>query len=299
MNLHAIFAIFITLLLGSLGVLVAGFIPLPIPYTIYQTRALYFILGVLLSLLLFARITSWVVRTFTSLMRKLVSRIASEVTNQLTTLTTSGLHLFPQSEKKTAKIFKPIIVDTSSIIDGRILEIVKAGFLTDLLIVPDFVLEELQQVADSSDPIKRARGRRGLNIVGDLKKAEGVTLQIWDKNTTGKTVDDKLIRLSRALRGKLLTCDYNLNQVASLSQVKVLNINELANSLKSLPVPGERLQVKIIGVGKDKSQGIAYLPDGTMIIVRDGASKVSENLSIEVTKVLQGPAGRMIFGRIA
>jgi len=192
------------------------------------------------------------------------------------------------------------ILDTSVIIDGRVADIVETGFLDGTLVVPQFVLKELQFVADSSDALKRNRGRRGLDILHRIQKIAGVEVIISDLDFPNvKEVDMKLIELARSLLGRIVTNDFNLNKVAQLRGVEVLNINELANSLKPVVLPGEQMSVFITKEGKEYNQGVAYLDDGTMVVVDNARSKIGRNLDIVVTSVLQTTAGRMIFGRFA
>ncbi|HDQ03546.1 MAG TPA: PIN domain nuclease [Deltaproteobacteria bacterium] len=188
------------------------------------------------------------------------------------------------------------ILDTSVIIDGRIADICDSGFIEGDLIVPRFVLNELQFVADSSDPMKRSRGRRGLDILNHMQKSNNINIDIVDHDFPKiKGVDGKLVALAKKINAKLLTNDYNLNKVAELQGVKVLNINELANAMKPVVLPGEHMNVKIIREGKEAGQGVGYLDDGTMIIVDAAQKLVNTNVDVIVTSVLQTTAGRMIF----
>jgi len=190
------------------------------------------------------------------------------------------------------------ILDTSVIIDGRIAEVAETGFFDGTLVVPQFVLQELQFVADSSDPLKRNRGRRGLDILHRIQKCAGVELLVSDIDFPDvKEVDMKRIELARTLLGKIVTQDFNLNKVAQLRGVEVLNLNELTNSLKPVVLPGEMMSVFIIKEGKEYNQGVAYLDDGTMVVVDNARSRIGRTLEIVVTSVLQTTAGRMIFGR--
>jgi uncharacterized protein YacL len=190
------------------------------------------------------------------------------------------------------------ILDTSAIIDGRIAEVTESGFLDGTLVVPQFVLQELQSVADSSDALKRNRGRRGLDILHRIQKMSGVDVVISDIDFPSiKEVDAKLIELAKTMAGKLVTNDFNLNKVAQLRGVDVLNLNELTNALKPVVLPGEAMNVFIIKEGKEYNQGVAYLDDGTMVVVDNARSRIGKNLDITVTSVLQTTAGRMIFGR--
>ena len=190
------------------------------------------------------------------------------------------------------------ILDTSAIIDGRIAEVAESGFLDGTLVVPQFVLQELQSVADSSDALKRNRGRRGLDILHRIQKMSGVDVIISDIDFPSiREVDAKLIELAKTMAGKLVTNDFNLNKVAQLRGVDVLNLNELTNALKPVVLPGEVMNVFIIKEGKEYNQGVAYLDDGTMVVVDNARSRIGKNLDITVTSVLQTTAGRMIFGR--
>lgn len=190
------------------------------------------------------------------------------------------------------------ILDTSVIIDGRIADVAETGFIDGTLVVPQFVLKELQFVADSSDPLKRNRGRRGLDVLQRIQKMSGVEVVISDIDFPNiKEVDMKLIELGRTLLGKIVTQDFNLNKVAQLRGVEVLNLNELANALKPVVLPGEVMSVFIIKEGKEYNQGVAYLDDGTMVVVDNARSRIGRTLEIVVTSVLQTTAGRMIFGR--
>ena len=190
------------------------------------------------------------------------------------------------------------ILDTSVIIDGRIADICETGFLDGTLVIPQFVLKELQLVADSSDSMKRNRGRRGLDILQKIQKMSGLDVAISDIDFPEvREVDLKLIELARTLQGKIVTNDFNLNKVAQLRGVDVLNINELANSLKPVVLPGEFMKVFILKEGKEYNQGVAYLDDGTMVVVDNARRMISKNIDIVVTSVLQTTAGKMIFGR--
>ncbi|HEY8314775.1 MAG TPA: PIN domain-containing protein [Candidatus Baltobacteraceae bacterium] len=192
----------------------------------------------------------------------------------------------------------PKVVDTSVIVDGRIVEIIESGFLDGPLILPRFVLRELQQIADSGDSIKRTRGRRGLEVLNKMQELGIFEISERDyDDIKGGAVDAKLVRLAQELGGKLLTNDYNLNRVAHVEGVAVLNINELANAVKPVVLPGEEMHVQIIRDGKEPHQGIGYLDDGTMIVVENGRRLIGEAADVVVTSVLQTAAGRMIFAK--
>jgi len=191
------------------------------------------------------------------------------------------------------------ILDTSVIIDGRIADICETGFLEGNLIVPRFVLDELQYIADSSDSMKRSRGRRGLEILNGMQRSSGISIEIVDQDFPKiKGVDAKLVALAKKMNGKIFTNDFNLNKVAELQGIKILNVNELANALKPVALPGEFMTVKIIREGKEPGQGVAYLDDGTMIIVDNAQKHLGVTVEVLVTSVLQTTAGRMIFSEM-
>lgn len=194
---------------------------------------------------------------------------------------------------------RTILLDTSVIIDGRIADIAHTGFLVGTLLIPRFVLNELQYIADSPDNLRRQRGRRGMEVLARLQKDTSVPVRISDIDVEGvREVDDKLVILARQLRCPILTNDYNLNRIAELQGVAVLNVNELANAVKLVLLPGETLLVNIIQEGREQGQGVGYLDDGTMVVVEDGRDMLNKEASVMVTKVLQTAAGRMIFARL-
>jgi uncharacterized protein YacL len=199
-------------------------------------------------------------------------------------------------EKQSKKSYK--ILDTSVIIDGRIADIAETGFLDGVIVTPQFVLRELQLVADSADSLKRNRGRRGLDILQRLQKVANLQIQIVEDDFPAvREVDLKLIELAKMYEGKIITNDFNLNKVAQLQGVEVLNINELANSLKPIVLPGETMRVFILKEGKEYNQGVAYLDDGTMVVVDNARKMIGKTIDVSVTSVLQTTAGKMIFGK--
>lgn len=201
---------------------------------------------------------------------------------------------------KEIKGLKPYILDTSVVIDGRIADVLETNVLDNQLIMPRFILAELQNIADSSDKLRRSRGRRGLDILNRLRTNTEIDFQIYDHELpemADHPVDMKLVLLAQHLGGKLVTGDYNLNKVARLHNVQVINLNDLANALKPVFLPGENVEVKIVKAGEEEGQGVGYLDDGTMIVVEGGRPHVNKSVQISVTSVLQTSAGRMIFGR--
>ncbi len=197
---------------------------------------------------------------------------------------------------------RPLVLDTSVVIDGRIADVVETRVIDQPIVVPRFVLQELQGIADSSDKLRRNRGRRGLDILNKLQKSTGVEVKIHDSDLPElagvREVDQKLVVLARHLGGRVVTNDYNLNKIARLQGVEVINLNDLANAMKPIVLPGESLVVKLIKRGEEPGQGIGYLDDGTMVVAEQGQTHLNETIKLTVTSVLQTSAGRMIFGRI-
>jgi uncharacterized protein YacL len=204
----------------------------------------------------------------------------------------------PDREARSRSGDPHIVVDTSAIIDGRIAEIVESGFIYGTLVVPRFVLDELQHIADSSDTLRRNRGRRGLEILARMQKDPTTPVEIVEADIpTENEVDAKLVALARSRSRVILTNDFNLNRVAELQGVRVMNINSLANAVKPAVLPGEELRVRVIQEGKEAGQGVGFLDDGTMIVIEGGARHIDKDLDVSVTRVLQTVAGRMIFGQ--
>ncbi len=204
--------------------------------------------------------------------------------------------IFFSDKGKKGKNFK--ILDTSAIIDGRIADIIETKFLSGVLIVPQFVLDELQNIADASDTLRRAKGRRGLDVLDRLQKELFLPIKIYEGDYPEiDEVDRKLLKLAEDLNFEIITTDYNLNKVAKLHGIVVLNVNDLSNALKPIFLPGEKINVCIVQEGKERKQGIAYLDDGTMVVVEDGKSFLNKRASVIVTSILQTPAGRMIFAK--
>jgi uncharacterized protein YacL len=218
--------------------------------------------------------------------------------NDISNLLSSRFQSSPDGNGPPSQEGRSILMDTSVIIDGRIADIARTGFVQGPMLVPAFVLIELQHIADSADPLRRRRGRRGLDILNRLQKDNTIPLRITDLDVEGvREVDDKLVILGKQLKSPILTNDYNLNRVAELQGVTVLNINELANAVKAVYLPGETMDVQVIQEGKEVGQGVAYLDDGTMVVIEDGKENINTTIPVTVTKVLQTAAGRMIFAK--
>lgn len=261
-------------------------------------RILLTILAALIGFLVFPGIASRTSLYTVKIFNIVIKRVSLEVLNQTSKLSKP---VFPFTHHSPAQpgIKKFFILDTSAIIDGRILDIAKTGFFVIPLLIPKFVLTELQLVADSSDDLKRSRGRKGFETIEDLKKIREAKVEIWDKDVNGKNVDEKILNLAKELGSKIITTDFNLNKVASVSNLSVLNINDLSNALKTFAIPGEKFELKILQTGKDKDQGVGYLKDGTMVIVTSASKHIGKVVSIEVTKSLQSPTGRIIFAKLS
>lgn len=192
---------------------------------------------------------------------------------------------------------RALVLDTSAVIDGRIADLIETGIIQDPLVVPSFVLSELQAIADSSVRTRRIRGRRGLDVLSRLRQNERVEVKVYESDESDEPVDQRLVKLATTLEGRILTADYNLNKMAQVQGIEVINLNEMANSLRPVVLPGETMSVSIIKPGEGPDQGVGYLDDGTMVVVEGGRQRIGRNVSIAVTSVLQTAAGRMIFGR--
>ncbi len=270
--------------LGSVGLIVGLIIAYLLSQPFYNLEMPF--LGVVISIILYV--------IFGYLGIKVPTRKKEDFSNAIGNFKKgSGKDKFKSSSRSCPKI-----LDTSVIIDGRIADICKTGFIEGPLVIPEFVLEELQHIADSSDALKRNRGRRGLDILNKIQKELDIEVIIHDKKFDDvKEVDSKLLKLTQLLKGKIITNDYNLNKVAEVQGIDVLNINELANAVKPVVLPGEEMVVQVIKDGKESGQGLAYLDDGTMIVVESGKKHIGETIDVLVTSVLQTSAGRMIFAK--
>jgi uncharacterized protein YacL len=196
---------------------------------------------------------------------------------------------------------RPLVVDSSSLIDGRIADVVETQIIESQLIVPDFVLAEVQEVADSSDKNRRTRGRRGLEVLAKLQQSTHVDVKVMETSRTDfkqMTVDQKVVALAKQIRGGVLTNDFNLNKVAGVQGIPAINLNDVANALKPRYIPGERLNIRVIREGEGPGQGVGYLDDGTMVVCENASTLVGKEIGVTVTSVLQASAGRMIFGRL-
>ena len=203
-----------------------------------------------------------------------------------------------KEESQTEVRVAPKILDTSVIIDGRIFDICKTGIIEGTIVIPEFVLGELRHIADSADSLKRTKGRRGLDILNKIQKELDIPVEITSTDYEDMEVDAKLLRLAQETKGKVITNDFNLNKVAAVQGIPILNINDLSNAVKPVLLPGEELTVTVIKEGKESGQGVAYLEDGTMIVVEGARNRIGEDLEVVVTSVLQTSAGRMIFAKI-
>lgn len=221
-----------------------------------------------------------------------VSAIALQIVKNM-----GGPIHFGSPRVKKKETLSPILVDTSVLVDGRIADIVKSGFLNGTFMILPSVVSELHMLADGADPLKRTRGRRGLDALSEIKKERSIKVQVLSREPDDSEVDDKLVTLAKKLKAAILTVDFNLNKVASIKGVRVLNINELANAVKVAILPGEELDITITAAGSGKDQGVGFLDDGTMVVVEDAAQAKGKSLTVRVAKVLQTAAGKMIFAK--
>lgn len=298
MSLQLIFRLILAFLFATFAAIYSQLIPPLSGENLFIIRVLLTLASGCLGYIFFPPIAKSVKIITLTTFNFVIHRVSSEVSNQVIKLTRFNPNFSgSQPQVGSLNLTRPLILDTSAIIDGRILDIAKAGFVSGLLLVPSFILTELQQVADSSDSLKRTRGRRGFEIVEELKKVKGLRVEVWDKDQNGKQVDEKLVNLAKSLHGRIITTDFNLNKMASISNITVLNVNDLANAVKTTSLPGENLEIKIVHLGKDSSQGVGYLDDGTMVVISEAADKIGQSLKVEVTKNIQTPAGRMIFAK--
>ena len=241
------------------------------------------------------KITNWLFNFVRSIVGDTVQDFYAKLSQE------SSLSISRKSkDKKTIPYQNLMVLDTSAIMDGRVIELAKTGFMYGTLIVPQFIIAELRFIADNPDTLKRARARKGLDLLNDLKKMkntkEGVSMRVVAQDYEKvKKVDDKLLKLCKNMRCSLITTDYNLNKNAQAQGIKVLNINELVNAVKVQSLPGESINIKVVQTGKEKEQGIGYLPDGTMVIVEKGESLLGQDVNVEVSRVIQTNAGKMIF----
>ena len=270
--------------LGSIGLIVG----LVIAYLVSQPLYNLGVLGVVISIILYGMLGYFGI--------KISTRNREDIVNAIGNI--NNVRKGPKDKGRNSYKSCPKILDTSVIIDGRIADICKTGFIEGPLVIPVFVLEELQHIADSSDGLKRNRGRRGLDILNKIQKELDIEIIIHDKKFDDVAeVDSKLLKLTQFLKGKIITNDYNLNKVAEVQGIDVLNINDLANAVKPVVLPGEEMIVQVVRDGKESGQGLAYLDDGTMIVVESGRRFINETIDVVVTSVLQTSAGRMIFAK--
>lgn len=298
MRVRLVIRLILAFLFATFAAIYSQLIPPVLGENSFIIRALLTLVAGGIGYLVFPMIAKSVVRVTMTSFNFVIHRLSSEVSSQMFKFIRPNQPISGVTPQVgSIALTRPLILDTSAIIDGRILDIAKTGFISGLILIPKFILTELQQVADSSDGLKRARGRRGFEVVEELKKIKQIRLEVWDKDQNGKQVDDKLMSLAKSLHGRIITTDFNLNRVASVSNIGVLNVNDLANAVKTISLPGERFEIKIMHLGKDSKQGVGYLADGTMVVVADAADYIGQTLKVEVTKNIQTPAGRMIFAK--
>lgn len=279
----------LTIILGFIGALVAKN---STPPEIFEITGKYFLI---VAALAFGTL-GFILPDILELAGKAgIAALASQIAGSLPQSRRVGLPFRRRGQKYNL----PLVVDTSSLIDGRIVEVAKTGFLTGTLLVIPSVISELHKLADSADDLKRARGRHGLDTLGLLQAEKNIKVEVLTSEPKDAEVDSKLIKLAHDLKGKVITVDYNLNKVAKVRKVAILNVNELANAVKTPVLPNEKLTIHINTVGKEKNQGVGYLSDGTMVVVEDAAAMKGKTVDVLVLRVLQTAAGKMIFAKQA
>lgn len=229
----------------------------------------------------------------------LPQRVISQIAEEVASIVSTRLKRNPNKKKGPAKkIELPLFLDTSAIIDGRVFELIRLGVFTGTYVVIEGVLDELKHIADSRDEVKKDRGRKGLTYLEKLKKQRGIKFEMYDDSRIKKPVDERIIESAKKLKGKIITCDYNLSKKAQISGVITIDMYEMANVLKTTALPGEAFFIKVIQKGKGDKQGVGYLPDGTMIVVEEGEDRIGETVKVLVSRVIQTDVGRIFFGKI-
>ena len=297
MKSNIFFRIILAVFIGSVGVLIAKAVPPPELFV--ATGDLFFIVAALAFGILGFISPDLVRLAGRAGIAALASQIAGYIPNP-SDISVAPLIFSRKSKlvKKSDKFVNPMLVDTSVLIDGRFIEVVRTGFVSGTLIVMPSVIDELHRLSDSPDEAKRARGRRGLDNLQILQRDKNIKTQLVSNEPKEGGVDAKLIRLAKSIRAKIITVDFNLNKVAKVNGIAVLNVNELAGAVKTPVLPGERMTIKITAVGREKDQGVGYLADGTMVVVSAGSKLVGKTVDVVVVKVLATAAGKMVFGRI-
>ncbi len=281
---------FMTLLGVVLGLSIGALISLPLARLQYPFGVW---LPIVVNIFSVALVTTFFYRQ-----REAISQSLNNFINLITSVIkeTRGLRLHTAGHSPEHTTVTPVLLDTSVIIDGRILDLANSGFLWGRVIVPRFVLDELQAIADSEDNMRRNKGRRGLEILNDLRRLPNVQVEIVEEDIPSESdVDSKIVKLTRKHHGRLMTVDYNLNRVAQIQNVVVMNVNELTNALRPVVLPGEKMKIRVIQTGKDEGQGVGYLEDGTMVVVEGAAKYMGKDVMVSVTRVFQTVAGKMIF----
>lgn len=297
MRLNIFIRLILAILFGAVGVLIARIVP---PPELFIATGDYFFVVAALAFGILGFISPDLLKLAG---RAGIAALASQIASYLPAPSVLGVPTIFARRKRQSKLapdkfVNPMIVDTSALIDGRMVDVSKTGFVFGTFLVIPSVVDELHKLSDSADNIKRARGRRGLDNLQLIQKEKKVKVEMLSSEPKGQGVDDKLVRLAKSIRAKIVTVDFNLNKVARVNKITVLNINELANSVKTPVVPSDRLTIKVVLVGKERDQGIGYLEDGTMVVVEAGSSLVGKRVEVVVQKVLQTAAGKMVFAKL-
>lgn len=249
------------------------------------------------AIILFAALGAVIIDIISFAAKEGVSRLADAITRGLEAQARLRKRITPKRTPKSVKETNPLVLDTSAVIDGRLLDVAKTGFLSGTIFIIPSVLGELHHIADSSDDLRREKGRRGLQLLEDLKKIRKLTIKVLDEDPDGGEVDERLVNLAKKLKARIITCDFNLSKVAKVKNVDSLNVNELAQAVRTQLIPSEELKIRLNHPGKGKDQAVGYLFDGTMIVVEDGERYLGQEISVVVSRSLQTVAGKMVFAK--
>ena len=293
MRVNILFRLILAVFLGAVGVLIAKAVPPPELFA--ATGDGFYILAALAF-----GILGFISPDLLKLAGKAgVAALASQIADHLPVKADINVpRIFPGRKKAFGRYSNPMIVDTSALIDGRLIDVCQTGFIFGTFIIIHSVIDELHKLADSANDVKRVRGRRGLDNLNKLQKEKKVKVVVLSREPQGAVVDEKLVKIAKSLRAKIVTVDFNLNKVAKVNRITVLNINELVNAVKTPILPQDNLTIKILAIGKERDQGVGYLDDGTMVVVEDGVKLVGKFANVTVSKVIQTAAGKMIFGKV-
>ena len=293
MKSNVFFRLILAVFLGAIGVLIAKAVP---PPELFVATGDYFFIIAALAFGILGFISPDLIKLAG---QAGVSALASQIADHLPVRADINVpRIFPGRKKTASRYSNPMIIDTSALIDGRLVDVCQTGFMFGTFLVIPSVVDELHKLSDSANDAKRVRGRRGLDNLNKLMREKRVKVNVLLREPNGAGVDEKLVKIAKSLRAKIVTVDFNLNKVAKVNKIVVLNINELANSIKTPILPHDTLTIKVLTVGRERDQGVGYLDDGTMVVVEDGSKLVGKFANVTVLKVLQTAAGKMVFARL-